>query len=312
MAGKDLAVVVGTYNRLDRLRACVESVLAHSDRLHRLHVTDAGSTDGTVDYLRGLDDPRVDVVLAGEKLGQARAYNDIFRRVECRYVAWLSDDNVVVGEGLDRAAAILDREMSIGMVGLKVKDRTGPFTKAPYIGGISAVGILNVNQGMLRTGLMNDLNGFDEDFRDYGIDPDLTARVLLKGYEVVYTRDVVLLHFRDWAEADSGEAYRAHQDRLKASLARYAERYRDLQAAGGGRTVKSGLGRLLRAAFGERMQPDSKQPVLGQLPRDWNNILNGRYIDLLDGYRCKGKPYHLRQKIRASKGSSLPLEVKRC
>ncbi len=312
MTACDLAVVVGTYNRQDRLRACVESVLKQSHRLFRLYITDAGSTDGTIEYLKGLDDPRAEAVLVGEKLGQARAYNDVFRRLDCRYVAWLSDDNVVVDNGLDQAVAILDQEPAIGMVGLKVKDRAGPFTAAPYIGGISAAGILNVNQGMLRSRLMNDLGGFDETFRDYGIDPDLTARVLLAGYEVVYTRNVALHHYRDWAEPGSGDAYQAHQRRLETSLARYADRYGDLDAGGPGLAVKAGFGRFLRAIFGSRLAPNGDRPVLGQLPRDWHNIFKGRYIDLFDSYRCRLKPYHLRQKIPARARKPISLEPKQC
>ncbi len=312
MTACDLAVVVGTYNRLDRLQACVESILTQSRRLSRLYITDAGSTDGTIEYLKGLDDPRVEAVLVGEKLGQARAYNDVFRRLDCRYVAWLSDDNVVVGNGLDLAALTLDQEPDIGMVGLKVKDQVGPFTAAPYIGGISTAGILNVNQGMLRSKLMNDLGGFDETFRDYGIDPDLTARVLLAGYEVVYTRNIAVHHYRDWAEPGSGDAYRAHRQRLEASLAHYAERYGDLDAGGPGLVIKAGLRRFLRVMYGKRLAPDGDQPVLGQLPRDWHNIFRARYIDLLDGYRCRNKPYHLRQKIPARARKPITLEPKRC
>lgn len=312
MTVRDLAIVVGTFNRLDRLRACVESVLGHCQRLHRLYVTDAGSTDGTVAYLESLDDPRVDALLVGEKLGQARAYNEVFDRLDCRYVAWLSDDNVVIGDGLDRAATILDGEAAIGMVGLKVRDVQGPFAAAPYIGGISSVGILNVNQGLLRTDILQGLGGFDEAFRDYGIDPDLTTRVLLAGHEVVYTRDVVLHHFRDWAEAGDGAAYKAHRAKLCASRDLYRKRYDALDRGGSGFRVKTVFGRLFKRLSGKRLTLNSEERFLGQLPRDWHNAIAGRYISLLDGLYCRGRPYHLRQRMPKVVGSDIHLEAKRC
>ena len=35
----------------------------------------------------------------------------------------------------------------------------------------TVIGVLNVNQGMPRTGVIQELGGFSERYRDYGIDP---------------------------------------------------------------------------------------------------------------------------------------------
>ena len=74
------------------------------------------------------------------------------------------------------------------MVGLKVRDVGGPSVAAPYIGGISPIGILNVNQGLLRTDFLRKVGSFSETFGFYGIDPGLTAMVLYSGHDVVYTK----------------------------------------------------------------------------------------------------------------------------
>ena len=49
-------------------------------------------------------------LLVGERLGQARAYNDVFKIVRTPYVAWISDDNEIVNGGLDVAVEILERQ----------------------------------------------------------------------------------------------------------------------------------------------------------------------------------------------------------
>src|SRR5215217_123193 len=87
-----LAIVLGTYNRLDSLKRCVESVFAQTRTPAILYVTDAGSTDGTVEYLTSIASDRIVPLLVGERLGQARAYNDVFAIVRTPYVIWLSDD----------------------------------------------------------------------------------------------------------------------------------------------------------------------------------------------------------------------------
>jgi len=45
--------------------------------------------------------------------------------------------------------------------------------------------------------LLKKLGGFDEEFRDYGVDIDLTTRVLLEGYKVVLTKNIAVYHLRD-------------------------------------------------------------------------------------------------------------------
>lgn len=287
-----LSVVVGTLNRLDRLRECIESIVSDPLIPIKIYVTDAGSTDGTIEYLRGIESDSISVTLHQKKLGQAKAYNEIFAKITTPYVCWLSDDNVVVNQGLEKAVRILDANPLIGMVGLKVKDVQGPFAGEPYVGGMSEVRILNVNQGVLRTEILQGLGGFSEDFMDYGIDPDLTARVLYAGHDIVYSKDVSVLHWRDWGESDALRAQMAKQERYKAL---YREKYfRDgshrhssrfwFRFAGGIKRMLSKLSWLLGSARGERWA------------RDWYNILLGRYISLLDPIRSIGKEFHLHQR----------------
>ena len=106
-----LSVVLGSYNRLEPLKRCLESILRETRTPVVVYVTDAGSTDGTQPYLQSVASERIRPLLVGRKLGQARAYNDVFRTLDTPYVAWLSDDNEVVDGGLDVAVRILDRRV---------------------------------------------------------------------------------------------------------------------------------------------------------------------------------------------------------
>jgi GT2 family glycosyltransferase len=183
-----LSVVIGTYNRIDVLKQCLDSLIGKIQITNEIIVIDAGSTDGTLDYLEHLQGIRLvcDQVL----LGQAKSLNQVFRSLKSKYVCWLSDDNIVINAMLDLAVRIMEENPKIGLVGLKVKDINGSNTSLPYLGGIWQSGVLTCNQGLLRTSLVQKLGGFDEEFRDYGIDGDLTTRVLLEGYKVVF-RQVV-------------------------------------------------------------------------------------------------------------------------
>ena len=220
-----LAVVIGTLNRREQLRQAIESIFAETTVSVRVYVTDAGSTDGTLEYLQGLGDPRVVPVLEGRRLGQATAYNRVFRTLRTKHVCWLSDDNVIVNRGLDEAVAILEGDASVGLVALKVRDRQGPFVEAPYIGGISPLGILNVNQGVLRTADLLRVGGFSEWFQLYGIDPDLTAKILLGGGDVVYTRNVSIHHYRNWPADPKSPEFARVMEQQKVSQQKYLLKY---------------------------------------------------------------------------------------
>ena len=293
---REISIVVGTLNRLPYLRKCVESIVRETRRPFRLYVTDAGSTDGTLDYLRSICSERVTPVLVGKRLGQARAYNEIFERVRSPYTCWLSDDNEVVNGGLDLAANILDVWPRIGMVGLKMRDVQGPFAAAPYVGGLSRFGILNVNQGVLRTETLRTVGGFGLAFRDYGIDPDLTAKVLLSGHDVVLTRAVAVLHHRVWPEDKSSPEYQALMVKHERYFNLYAKKYATLDHLGWFWRVKKAIWYVLRRLFKQHFHFNASAPVLGHLPRDWNNILGGRFISVWDPLITRGQPFHLRQR----------------
>jgi GT2 family glycosyltransferase len=300
-----LSIVLGTYNRLDQLKRCVESILIETRIAFKVYITDAGSSDGTIEYLQSISSDIVIPVLVGKKLGQAKAYNDVFAIVDTPYVCWLSDDNEVVNRGLERALAILERDASIGMVALKTKDKQGPFFGTPYIGGISPLGILNVNQGILPTLVLKQAGGFCEDFRDYGIDPALTAEVLFAGHKIVYTKKVALHHYRNWSENPESENFKWLQERHAAAKALYHKRYgSDSQHPDSICLFKSKVAKGLKQ-IAMYILPSSQYRRSAFL-RTCINILSGKYISLLDPLVSIGKDYHLVQKIgtKLSKGGS--------
>lgn len=295
-----LSIVAGTYNRRDQLQRLVESVARETKVPHILYITDAGSTDGTVEYLKSVASPSVRPVFVGKLLGQARAYNDVFMAVDTPYVCWVSDDNEIVNNGLDIGVSILQKNRRIGMVGLKVRDQEGPFVKSPYIGGVSSIGILNVNQGMLPTAVMQAVGGFSEGFRDYGIDPDLTAKVLFLGFDIVYTRQVAIHHFRNWAEDKSSPEYKALAVKQERGKQRYEALYAPLAAKQRSNALKKRAWEFARAKLSRRFEfsMNSSTPILGNIPRDYYNTVMSKYISMLDPLATLSKEYHLRQRFR--------------
>lgn len=74
-----LGAVVVTYNRLAQIEATVARLLA--EPLDVLVVVDNGSTDGSREFLRGLDDPRLDLIESRENIGGAGGFETGLRHV---------------------------------------------------------------------------------------------------------------------------------------------------------------------------------------------------------------------------------------
>ena len=300
-----LSIVAGTYNRCDQVKRLVESVQRETKLPYILYITDAGSTDGTIEYLESVASDRVRPIFVGKLLGQARAYNDVFMQVDTPYVCWVSDDNEIVDNGLDKAVRILQANKKIGMVGLKVKDKEGPFVKAPYIGGVSPIGILNVNQGMLPTEVMRAVGGFSEEFRDYGIDPDLTAKVLFLGRDVVYTRDVTIHHYRNWAEDKESEDYKKLQAKHERFHELYKKNYAQYDAPSRTWRLKKRAWDWVKTRLSKRfdLSMNSSKPIFRNLPRDYYNTMMAKHIGMFDPLLTMNKDFHLRQRYRGRRPS---------
>ena len=295
-----LTIVVGTCDRSGDLSDLLDSIELHTYTPHLVVVSDAGSTDDTHAMLNKRAQANLAVVHEGERRGQARALNDVFAKVETPYVCWVSDDNLITEGGLDRAVEILEGNARIGMVGLKVRDLVGPFVKAPYIGGIGVAGVLNVNQGVLPTDLLRKLGGFDETLRDYGIDPDLTLRVLKAGKEVVFTKDVAILHRRGWPEdPNSPEAKRLAEKHERARTL-LAAKHADLGGDIRRWKFKLFCWKAMRALplLRPRLNINAIDPILGHIPRDWHNAFNARWVHPFDPLRTRSRKYHLVQRMR--------------
>lgn len=305
-----LSVLVGTYNRLNLLRICLDALIEKIDCKHEIIVVDAGSSDGTLEYLESLD--KVSVVTQGKLLGQAKSLNQVIQSLQSDYLCWLSDDNVVRNGILDVAVKILDNNPDIGLVALKVKDVSGEYIEYPYLGSIWPSGVLNCNQGVLPTELMKKLGGFDEHFRDYGIDADLTTRILLSGYKAVYTKRIAIFHHRDH-EAENWIDHAGRKSRLDEARIMYQRKFDQLvqlmasenapkDFPGNGARFLGFSFAVIQARLGKMMMKSIHSRLffarwLASIARDLENSRKGKYISKLDLPANFFKPYYLVQQI---------------
>jgi len=295
-SSKTLTVLIGTRNRLPLLKCCLASIVGKVDVACRVIVIDAGSTDGTIEFLENFEN--IDFIQDGRPLGQAQSFNRVLKKLHSRYVCWLSDDNELVLGALDCAVNALESDSNIGMVALKVRDVSGGREDKAYIGGLRESGIITCNQGVLRTKLMQDVGGFDESFRDYGIDVDLTAKVLLNGKKIVLTKNVSVLHHRDH-HGMPGAIGNQRNARVKRSYSLFTEKYPFLEEYSLLAKIRRVWWRLIwkslsffALGFHNNESFKNNETLL-----NYYNVLNGRYVSKLDFWKARHKDFYIIQSM---------------
>jgi glycosyltransferase involved in cell wall biosynthesis len=88
----EFSVVICTYNRADRVRQAISSVLGQTFGDFELVVVDDGSVDGTRTVVGNVDDPRLHYVYR-ENGGLSAARNTGVASSSGRYVTFLDDDD---------------------------------------------------------------------------------------------------------------------------------------------------------------------------------------------------------------------------
>jgi GT2 family glycosyltransferase len=195
-----VSIVVPTYNRLSRLRRCVERVRAAVTVPYELVIVDGGSTDGTRDFLAGLQDD-VRTILEPQREGAVKAFNKGFRAAVGTYVMWLNDDAYPLAGSVEAAVAMIERHADIGQVAFYHDwDRTWNVLDSVERDGVT-YRIYNVrgypyaNFGLLRRELLERIGFADERYYFFGFDPDLSLKVQLEaGLQVVGCRDALVCH----------------------------------------------------------------------------------------------------------------------
>jgi glycosyltransferase involved in cell wall biosynthesis/peptidoglycan/xylan/chitin deacetylase (PgdA/CDA1 family) len=90
----EMSVIIPTYNRVDRLQACLEALSHQTQPLSDFEVIVVvdGSNDGTVEMLESLSTPYTLIVLCQKNKGQHIARNNGVEHARGRYCLFLDDD----------------------------------------------------------------------------------------------------------------------------------------------------------------------------------------------------------------------------
>jgi GT2 family glycosyltransferase len=210
MPRESITAVIPVHNRADLLAQLLDSIAAQSEPFTKVIVVDNASTDGAADLARARG---CSVVTQNENLGFARAVNLGWRAAHgSQWIAILNSDVMLDTNWLkcltDAAGDFgfatgtifnaIDRAAIDGTYDLL--SRSGCAWRAGHGECNTALGIqlpIALAPGtacLFRRDVLEQLNGFDEEFGSYLEDVDLGLRCIREGYQGVYVPDALAWH----------------------------------------------------------------------------------------------------------------------
>jgi len=223
-----LSIVILCWNDLAVISNCLQSIFAGSSLTDfEVIVSDNGSTDGSVEYIRKTY-PAAQVIENGANLRFSKGNNVGIERSTGEYVLILNPDTIIHEGALDRWVAFADEHPEAGAFGCRVLNPDGSYQGSaqpfPSLGG-DLIGALYLRPltrllpslpsdtytrwngdsertidwqcgccVMLRRDVLKSIGGFDERFFYYYEDVDICHQVWKTGYTVRYTPDVTITH----------------------------------------------------------------------------------------------------------------------
>ena len=230
-SGPLFSVVMPALNTVDTVAAAIGSVLKQSVASFELIVVDDGSTDGTADVVRGIDDSRVRL-LQRDHEGAAAARNAGVRAARGRIVSLVDSDDLlmpryleVVGKALDlhpRAGFAYTDAYVLDAATGRVRRTTATQRYRPFPLPQSAeelhLALLRVNfiynAVSVPRAVFDHVGGFDESLRAT-IDYEMWLRIAAHGFTAVEAPGLLAVYRRGRRDSISSNRERVLSNMMR-------------------------------------------------------------------------------------------------
>ena len=202
----EVSVILVSYNAVDWLRICLDSIAADPDCRKEVFVVDNASTDESVALLKE-SYSWVHLLANKENRGFGAANNQVLTRCQGKFVFFLNPDTRVRAGSLRKLISFMEANPSIGLAGSRlISPEEEPqesfsyrypgqsYTTTELTGLKGSIAWVLGASMMARAEVLRKVGGFDEDFFLYGEEQDLCLRIRKAGYEIGYCPEAVVVH----------------------------------------------------------------------------------------------------------------------
>lgn len=192
-----VSIVFLNHNRIDETRITVEKLLSLQSELDNIEIiaVDNGSTDGTSEFLAGLQD-RITVIRLEGNSG-IDGYNKGFEIAQGEIIIVLDDDSHVEAETVRRVRAVFLKNPDIAIVAFRIVDKEGRRFNTWHIPKDDHYqeSFAFVGCGFaIRRDIFREVGFYPPDFFLYHNEIYVSLRVRARGYKIVYDPLCVAFH----------------------------------------------------------------------------------------------------------------------
>lgn len=221
-----VSVLILTYDRSDLLKKSLDAALESDYPNLEFIVSDNGSSEDIAGFVKKIYPyKKIKVVRLEKNKGLTGGFNFGFKFCSGRYIMLLSNDTKIDRKAISLMVGMMEKDSSIGIVSPRIIQMRNPkflhhagsfmtfsgflyhygilqnkdnkeYQKSYYIFSCNGAGFL------IRKEAANSCGLFDEDFFYFYDDSDLSHRVWLAGYTVVYCPKAYLWHL--WSATMQG------------------------------------------------------------------------------------------------------------
>lgn len=276
-----VTIAIPFYNSETTLLDAVRSVFAQTHQAWELILMDDGSTDGSLQLARSIDDPRVRVYSDGQNKRLAARLNEITRLARHDFIARMDADDLMIPDRIERQLRVLVEHEEVDLVsaglvsmsddleasGVRVAPANYEVTEWEVLAGrawITHAAVLGRRAWFLR-------NPYDESLR-LSQDTNLWIQAYAKGDLRIKILPTYMYFYREDGNVTYSKlkaAYRVHRYTIRTAASAFplpgrarAYALTLVKSAVAFATHRLGLMRMLRARRNERpIDPELREQI---------------------------------------------------
>lgn len=181
-----ISIVTGTLNRKNLLPNLIKNTVGNCDKLE-LILVDGGSTDGTIEYINNLKNPRIKLIEVGGRSSYPHFMNLGIKNTKYDLICQWNDDALLVNDWLDVINEISEDfdvyhfNWKYGNINDIKNDNWNILGTNGKNGWCLTENV--VNYGIYNKKIFKDIGMYNNEYKYYYADGDMTKRSVYFGYK---------------------------------------------------------------------------------------------------------------------------------
>lgn len=201
-----LSIITLTYNKLEYTKKFIESLYKYTGDFE-LIIVDNGSTDGTVEYLKGANkENRIKIIINKENLGFSKGNNQGIEIAEGEYIGFLNNDILLYPNWFEECEKVFQKENTAFVSPRHVNPHYDNTNEKQYIKYFQKLKYKKEYEKdfdecvfscvITKREVLDNIGFFDENYYPaFFEDNDLKYRAVLNGYGIFVVNTVCFFHF---------------------------------------------------------------------------------------------------------------------